>query len=71
MAKEWDTRLSACDICGKEMAARSIPKHMETAHDIYRSRVIDIDLAIDPPQSFNAHISADRKFYCPVPGCPG
>ena len=35
-AKEWDSRRTACDICGKELSAKSMPNHLETVHDVYR-----------------------------------
>eukprot|EP00956_Cyclotella_meneghiniana_P003690 scaffold4479_cov46-Cyclotella_meneghiniana.AAC.3 len=71
-AKEWDSRRTACDICGKELSAKSMPNHLETVHDVYRSRVINRDLVVrTEARNFNAHISADGKYYCPVPGCIG
>ena len=45
--KEWNRRTVECDICQKVMQARSLAGQLEAQHDVYRSRVIDMDLTID------------------------
>ena len=36
-----------CDICGVELAEASLAGHLESQHDVYRSKVIAKDLLIE------------------------
>ena len=61
-----------CDICGKGLAAASLRNHLETQHDVYRSKVIDQDLIIDRPAvTYPAQQAVDGYYDCPVPDCEG
>ena len=61
-----------CDVCGDFFAAGSLTHHLETQHDIYRSRVICKDLLVDrEPVLYKAHSGVLGTFTCPVPGCIG
>ena len=41
-----DRRRLECDVCGKQLAASSMSNHLETQHDVYRSKVINKDLLV-------------------------
>ena len=68
----WDRRRLECDVCGKQLAASSMSNHLETQHDVYRSKVINKDLLVDrDPVEYEAYRSMNGKYDCPVPGCVG
>ena len=61
-----------CDICGANLAAASLHNHLETQHDVYRSRVISQDLPVEgPPVVYQAHQSVFGTYECPVLDCIG
>jgi hypothetical protein len=72
-AKAWESRRVECDICGANLSASSLSSHLETQHDVYRSRVLNRDLVDDRPTRtyFAPYSMASGKFKCPVPGCVG
>ena len=42
--RDWDARWVKCDICNKEVADGYLNRHLETVHDVYRSKILDVDL---------------------------
>jgi len=72
VAGDWQTRRVHCDICDMSLTAGSLPSHLETQHDVYRSKVISQDLLIEREAVVHkASVSIDGTYHCPVPGCPG
>jgi hypothetical protein len=70
--RDRDKRRVKCDICGANLAAASLNNHLETQHNVYRSRVISQDLPVEgPPVVYQAHQSVFGKYECPVPDCIG
>ena len=58
--KEWDRRRVVCDHCGKEFSAASLTNHLETQHEVFRSKVINKDLLVDrASETYRATQSAD------------
>ena len=73
-ARDWARRRVQCDICHKEMNASSLDQHLEAVHDVFRSKVLDIDLDLSedrPETTFRAQQHEDGRFYYPVPDCNG
>jgi hypothetical protein len=70
---EWHHRRVECDICGENLSAASLTSHLETRHDVFRSKVLQRDLGRDHTEAvFKATESASNgRYYCPVPGCEG
>jgi len=70
---EWQRRQVECDVCGDTMQRQSLYRHLETQHDIFRSRVIDRDLLLEhEEETFTVWQSPeDGQFHCPVPACIG
>jgi hypothetical protein len=70
-AEAWERRRVECDICGANLSASSLSNHLETQHDVYRSRVLNRDLVDDRPSRthFAPYSMANGKYKCPVPGC--
>ena len=46
--KQWEKRRLECDICNLDLAASSLSNHLVTQHDVYRSKVINQDLLVEP-----------------------
>ena len=73
-ARDCARRRVQCDICHKELSAASLGHHLETIHDVYRSKVLDIDLVLSEGReetTYRAQEHEDGLFYCPVPDCGG
>ena len=45
--KEWSSQEVDCFVCGVQLQASSLDQHLETQHEIYRSKVINTDLVIE------------------------
>ena len=61
-----------CDICGVSLAAGSLRSHLETAHDTYRSFVLNRELTVErEPTVYRATTDATGTYFCPVPACVG
>ena len=55
-----ERRIVECDQCGEKLQSRNLSKHLETVHDIYRSKVIDRDIFyLDREAS-----EAEADFFC-------
>ena len=78
-AAGWAARRVECDVCGANLAASSLPGHLETQHGVHQALVLEEEYlrAYGPGgagsgQDYSTYRSAtDRKFRCPVPGCLG
>jgi hypothetical protein len=46
-ARDWTQRRVNCDQCGVELAAGSMDSHLQSQHNIFRSRVLNRDLIDD------------------------
>ena len=63
-----------CDICGEQLWAISLQKHLESQHKVYRSFVLSRDLETSnrPEEIYRASaISMDDRHFCPIPNCVG
>ena len=70
--RDRNKRRVKCDICGANLAAASLHNHLETHHDVYRSRVISQDLPVEGPSVvYQAHQLVFGNYECPVPDCIG
>ncbi len=74
-ARDWESLRVECNRCGLDLAARSLPKHMETKHGVYCSKVVEEEYLTPPPDGgmwYHVSKQADGKsFDCPVPGWCG
>ena len=69
---DWKKLRVTCDLCDMDLAAGSLPSHLEAKHDVFRSKVINQDLLVErDAKVYHAMASYDGTFYCPVPGCLG
>lgn len=72
--REWSRRRVECEKCGKELNAKSMNRHLEEVHGVFRSRVLDREFVLDEhddrdPVTYSARKSASGVFYCPAPEC--
>jgi hypothetical protein len=69
-AKRWRVD---CEVCGISLAAESLRSHLETQHNIFRSFVLNRNLA--PEQAAVVYrateLPATGIYLCPVPQCGG
>ena len=71
-SSDLQNRSVDCDICGQTFQENTLSQHLETQHDVYRSRVIDRDLLVErEPVVYDAAPSSNGRLHCPVPGCAG
>ena len=70
--EQWESRPVECTRCGAELQARSLASHMASQHDVYVAYELGSEFLEDRDSvTFEAHRSANGKYFCPVPNCPG
>lgn len=72
--RERRSQRAICEICGKEFRKTSIPRHKETAHQVYHDSRPSLSRRLFGPGLEYRVESISRsgvRVNCPIPDCPG